>query len=247
MGAMAVETLVTQRDMLLVGVLDRKMAEQASTIAGAVPIYTDMETLAIESKPDVLVELTTHESVYRHAQSAIKEGIRPVIGTSGLTPEEISHLEGLCRESGIGCIIAPNFSVGAALMMKFSAIASRFMPASEIIELHHDGKKDAPSGTAELTARMMADSKGPSGGKSTAGNGEEGSAGIPIHSVRLPGLLSHQEVLFGGEGQLLTIRHDSFSRQSYMSGIKLSVREVMKRNGLIYGLDKIIDDGQQPI
>ncbi|SIT66359.1 4-hydroxy-tetrahydrodipicolinate reductase [Edaphobacillus lindanitolerans] len=239
MGAMAVETLVTQRDMLLVGVLDRKMAEQASTIAGAVPIYTDMETLAIESKPDVLVELTTHESVYRHAQSAIKEGIRPVIGTSGLTPEEISHLEGLCRESGIGCIIAPNFSVGAALMMKFSAIASRFMPASEIIELHHDGKKDAPSGTAELTARMMADSKGPSGGKSTAG--------IPIHSVRLPGLLSHQEVLFGGEGQLLTLRHDSFSRQSYMSGIKLSVREVMKRNGLIYGLDKIIDDGQQPI
>ncbi|WP_040228377.1 4-hydroxy-tetrahydrodipicolinate reductase [Bhargavaea cecembensis] len=245
MGAMAVETLVTERDMLLVGVLDRKMAEHSATLGGKVPIFTDMATLAEESKPDVLVELTTHESVFRNTRDAIQEGIRPVVGTSGLTAQQISLLTELCREKQIGCILAPNFSVGAALMMKFSAMAAKLMPEAEIIELHHDGKKDAPSGTAELTARMMAESTG-AAGKPAAGEEDENSghgnrvAGIPVHSIRLPGLLSHQEVLFGGDGQLLTIRHDSFSRQSYMTGIKLAVREVMNRTGLISGLDKII-------
>ncbi|MET3575155.1 4-hydroxy-tetrahydrodipicolinate reductase [Bhargavaea ullalensis] len=240
MGALAVETLVTQRDMLLVGVLDRKMAEQSATIAGAVPIYTDMATLAEESKPDVLVELTTHETVFSHAKEAIKEGIRPVVGTSGLSAEQIDRLAELSRERGLGCLIVPNFSIGAALMMKFAAVAAKLMPEAEIIELHHSGKKDAPSGTAELTARMMAASIAKSKNLNDDPDKEDGTAVIPIHSVRLPGLLSHQEVLFGGEGQLLTIRHDSFSRESYMSGIKLSVREVMKREGLVYGLDKLI-------
>jgi 4-hydroxy-tetrahydrodipicolinate reductase len=240
MGALAVETMITGRDFLLVGVLDRKMAERADTLAGSVPIYTDMLTLAEEAKPDVLVELTNHDSVYPNTRDAILNGIRPVVGTSGLTEEQIGKLAVLSGEKGIGCILAPNFSVGAALLMKFAAMAVKYMPDTEIIELHHAGKKDYPSGTAALTARMMAEA---AGDKGTAGE-EDGRgtdvSGIPVHSVRLPGLLSHQEVLFGGEGQLLTLRHDSFSRQSYRSGMVLAVKDVMNRDCLINGLDKII-------
>ncbi|WP_092050660.1 4-hydroxy-tetrahydrodipicolinate reductase [Bhargavaea ginsengi] len=238
MGALAVETMITGKDFLLVGVLDRKMAEKADTLAGAVPIYTDMATLAQEAQPDVLVELTNHESVYPHTRDAILNGIRPVVGTSGLKEEQITRLSELASEHKIGCILAPNFSVGAALLMKFAAMAVKYMPEAEIIEMHHDGKKDFPSGTAALTARMMADSKG------TEPNQPDGRgtdiSGVPVHSVRLPGLLSHQEVLFGGDGQLLTLRHDSFSRQSYMSGMTLAVKDVMNRDRLIDGLDKII-------
>ncbi|MCW1928169.1 4-hydroxy-tetrahydrodipicolinate reductase [Bhargavaea beijingensis] len=240
MGALAVEAMITGREFLLVGVLDRKMAERANTLGGSVPIYTDMFTLADEAKPDVLVELTNHESVYPNTRDAILHGIRPVVGTSGLTEEQIGKLGILSRKHGVGCILAPNFSIGAALLMKFASMAVSYMPDAEIIELHHDGKKDYPSGTAALTARMMEEASGDSGAREKgAGRGTDVS-GIPIHSVRLPGLLSHQEVLFGGEGQLLTLRHDSFSRQSYVSGMVLAVKEVMNRDCLINGLDKII-------
>ncbi|EMR07389.1 Dihydrodipicolinate reductase [Bhargavaea cecembensis DSE10] len=240
MGALAVETMITGREFLLVGVLDRKMAEKADTLAGAVPIYTDMLTLAEEAKPDVLIELTNHESVYPNTRDAIMNGIRPVVGTSGLTEEQIGKLSELSGEHGIGCILAPNFSIGAALLMKFASMAVKYMPDAEIIELHHDGKKDYPSGTASLTARMMAESAGTGSTEGTGDGRGTDVSGIPVHSVRLPGLLSHQEVLFGGEGQLLTLRHDSFSRQSYMSGMVLAVKDVMNRDCLIDGLDKII-------
>ncbi|MFC7365612.1 MULTISPECIES: 4-hydroxy-tetrahydrodipicolinate reductase [Bhargavaea] len=240
MGALAVETMITGREFLLVGVLDRKMAESSNMLAGSVPIYTDMLTLVDEAKPDVLVELTSHESVYPNTRDAIMNGIRPVVGTSGLTVDQIGKLSELSREHGIGCILAPNFSIGAVLLMKFAAMAVKYMPDAEIIELHHDGKKEYPSGTASLTARMMAEAAGSQeGGDAPDGRGTD-VAGIPVHSVRLPGLVSHQEVLFGGEGQLLSLRHDSFSRQSYMSGMVLAVKEVMNRDCLIDGLDKII-------
>ena len=240
MGALAVETMITGREFLLVGVLDRKMAEKANTLAGSVTIYTDMLTLAAEAKPDVLVELTNHESVYPNTRDAILNGIRPVVGTSGLTEEQIGKLAELSRKHGVGCILAPNFSIGAALLMNFAAMAVKYMPDAEIVELHHDGKKDYPSGTAALTARMMAEAAGEDGiERKEIGRGADVS-GIPVHSIRLPGLLSHQEVLFGGDGQLLTLRHDSFSRKSYMSGMVLAVKEVMNRNCLVDGLNQII-------
>lgn len=253
MGQEAVHTVMKDQNMELVSVLDYK--EVGETLADTklfpqtftVPIFLDLAELSSKTKPDVLVDLTSPESVYQHTREALELGIRPVVGTTGFSDEELKELSAYSAEHGIGCIIAPNFAIGAVLMMKFAEQAAKYLPDIEIIEMHHDQKLDAPSGTAMKTASLIADHRKthnqghPKEKETIAGARGANYDGMRIHSVRLPGLVAHQQVLLGGDGQLLTIRHDSFNRGSFMSGVALSINKVMEMENLVYGLENIID------
>jgi 4-hydroxy-tetrahydrodipicolinate reductase len=174
---------------------------------------------------------------------AAAEGVNLVIGTTGLSAEDIEQIDGLAKTRGIGVVIAPNFALGAVLMMHLSKIAGKYLDYAEIVEMHHEGKLDAPSGTALATARAMAQARGKPFAtpqvKKADSRGKE-VEGISIHSVRLPGFLAHQEVILGGAGQTLSIRHDTSGRESFMPGVMLAIREVVKQKGLTYGLDMIL-------
>jgi 4-hydroxy-tetrahydrodipicolinate reductase len=196
-------------------------------------------------KPEVLVDFSLAAAVPHTAETAAKAGVSMVIGTTGLSPEAISRFRELTEEYNIGVMVAPNFALGAVLMMELSRIAARYLDWAEIIELHHEKKADAPSGTAITTARMMQSARerpfeSPKGEAEHKSRGERFS-GVPIHSVRLPGLVAHQEVIFGALGQTLTIRHDSINRESFMPGVLLAIREMAKRKGqFVFGLDKLL-------
>jgi 4-hydroxy-tetrahydrodipicolinate reductase len=173
--------------------------------------------------------------------------IRTVIGTTGFSLDELNELKELAKTNETGCIIAPNFAIGAILMMKFSAMAARYFQDIEIIELHHDQKLDAPSGTALKTVEMIKEARvakqqgHPNEVETIEGARGGDVEGMRIHSIRLPGLVAHQQVMFGGEGQVLTIKHDSMNRGSFMSGVKVSIETVMKLNELVYGLENIME------
>ncbi|KZZ86392.1 4-hydroxy-tetrahydrodipicolinate reductase [Bacillus sp. SJS] len=236
----------------LAGVLDRKnggekLNEIGEGFSSSAPIYTDLKECLFETKADVLIDLTTPETGMLHAKTALEMGVRPVVGTTGFTEDNLKELQELSEAKGLGVIIAPNFAVGAVLMMKFSQMAAKYFPDIEIIEQHHDQKLDAPSGTGVKTAEMISAVREekkqghPNEKETLAGARGASYNGIRIHSVRLPGLVAHQEVLFGGEGQTLKIRHDSYDRKSFMSGVKLSCEQVMKLDTLVYGLENIIE------
>lgn len=253
MGTTAIQAIEEANDAIVVAALDYKydgLHVHNSTVNDqrhGIPIYTSLAELAEHHAPDVLLDVTDPDAVFVNVQAAIELGIYPVVGTSGLTRSQLDEIAVLVESHQIGCIVAPNFSLGAVLMMKFSAQAARYLGDVEIIELHHDRKLDAPSGTAVKTAEMIQQYRP----AHIQGHPEEqvhidGARGadvdgMKIHSVRLPGLLAHQQVLLGGEGELLTIRHDSFDRKSFMPGIMLAIREVMGRKELVYGLEHIID------
>jgi len=176
----------------------------------------------------------------------LENGFAPVVGTTGFTEAQIQELTDLSKDKSIGGLIAPNFAIGAILLMKFAAEASKYFPDLEIIELHHDKKKDAPSGTAIKTAELMAEvresiQQGVSDEEELI-SGARGANfdGMRIHSVRLPGLVAHQEVIFGNQGEGLTLRHDSYDRSSFMTGVNLGIKEVVKRHELVYGLEHLL-------
>lgn len=215
--------------------------------AGPDLVIEDKLGAALDRKPvDVMLDLSHHSAVSSHCDSAMKRGASPVIGCTGMAESELRELRMRCEETGVPGMYVPNFAVGAVLMMKFSELAAQWMPNAEIIELHHDRKEDAPSGTAMLTAEIIGEARredplrlpiplmkadGARGGK---------VHDVPVHSVRLPGLLAHQQVLFGAPGEVLTIRHDSMDRASFMHGVKICCRNVKSLNGLVIGLDKIL-------
>ncbi len=199
-------------------------------------------------KIDVLIDFTQPKSIYENALYCLNNGIKIVIGTTGLKDEEIKTLKHLSENNNTGCLIAPNFSTGAVLMMKFSQMAAKYFDNAEIIELHHNQKKDAPSGTAIKTAQMMAEAKDsfkkgncPETETIKGSRGGTSYSDIQIHSVRMPGFMASQEVIFGSSGQTFKIRHDSTDRKCYMDGVLLGVRHVYDKNDFIYGLDKILD------
>lgn len=203
---------------------------------------------AVQSvKFDVLVDFTQPESVFGNARFCLNHGIRPVVGTTGLSDEQIDELRQLSKEKGLSCLIAPNFTTGAVLMMMFAKQAAKFFDNAEIIELHHNQKKDAPSGTAIKTAQLMA-SENKSFATDNCEETEliEGSRGgnsyndIRIHSVRMPGYIASQEVIFGASGQILKIRHDSMDRTCYMKGVMMAIKHVMAKNEFVYGLENIL-------
>ncbi|MCL2503079.1 MAG: 4-hydroxy-tetrahydrodipicolinate reductase [Coriobacteriia bacterium] len=204
------------------------------------------------SCPDVMVDFTRPDSVEENLRTALAAGVDCVVGTTGLSEERLAAILAAERQDPDTCLFfAPNFAVGAVLMMQFAERAARYMPHAEVIEMHHDAKLDAPSGTAVRTARMIAAAREGSPhapGPETAVAGFEGARGAwgaenegpAIHSVRLPGFVAHQEVVFGGLGQTLTIRHDSIDRKGFMPGVVLACREVGSRKGLIVGLEKLM-------
>ncbi len=206
----------------------------------------DLTACIQENQANVVIDFTAPDCAYKNAEIILQSQARGVIGTTGFTPEQIGELEKQCNQKQLGMIIAPNFAIGALLMMHCAQIAAKYMPDVEIIELHHPGKKDAPSGTAVKTTELVNRSREnvPRGTFEPGVRGQQFNE-IPVHSVRLPGLLAHQEVLFGAEGQTLCIRHDSINRACFMPGVLLAVREVLKRNQFIYGLDKILFSNSQ--
>lgn len=253
MGTAAIKAINNATDMEIVAALDYKYGglflhnNEVNEDSSGIPIFTSFDILVKETNPTVLLDLTGPEAVYENMHNAIRNGVRPVVGTSGLTFEDIQKLTVYAKEKEIGGIIAPNFSIGAVLMMKFSAMAAKYLTDIEIIESHHNQKLDAPSGTAMKTVEMIMDVRNPhKQGHPNEKEQLEGARGadvdgMKIHSVRLPGLLAHQEVLLGSEGELLTIKHDSFDRSCFMPGILLAIRNVIDRNDLVYGLEHIIE------
>ncbi|MCL6638454.1 MAG: 4-hydroxy-tetrahydrodipicolinate reductase [Firmicutes bacterium] len=239
-------------DKVLVGAVDaRGEGTDAGHLIGAgetgVKIRSNMVEVLKETRPDVMVDFTGPEAVFENAKACLYQGVRPVIGTTGLSAGEIEEIIRLSEKLGLGGLIAPNFAIGAILMMKFAREAARFMPHVEIIELHHDQKLDAPSGTAIKTAGLIAGVRGdfrqglPSEIEKIPGvRGGECEGGMRIHSVRLPGFVAHQEVIFGGLGQTLTIRHDSISRESFMPGVLLAIDKVMNLERVVYGLENLL-------
>jgi 4-hydroxy-tetrahydrodipicolinate reductase len=212
----------------------------------ATPLFDSAEAAFSAVKADVVVDFTNADWTPILARAALAARVRPVIGTSGLSQGFVTDLGQQCAEARLGGLVASNFAIGAVLMMHFAKLAAPFFESAEIIELHHDQKVDAPSGTAVTTAEMMRAARASAfrhrwAEKQTlAGSRGAESGGVAIHSVRLPGLVAHQEVLFGGTGQTLSIRHDSTGRDSFMPGVLLAVRAVMDQESLVVGLDSLL-------
>lgn len=210
-------------------------------------MYHSIEAAHRVEEIDVLIDFTQPKSIYENAKYCLNNGIKIVIGTTGLTDEQIAELKKLSEEKNTGCLIAPNFSTGAVLMMMFAKQAAKYFDNAEIIELHHNQKKDAPSGTAIKTAAMMAEVKEdfaknncPETETIEGARGGNSYSNINIHSVRMPGYIASQEVIFGSSGQIMTIRHDSMDRKCYMQGVLLAVKHVAEKNDFVYGLDNIM-------
>lgn len=234
MGQAAVEAIKGASDMQLVAAVDIGVPATAISEAGA----------------DVLVDFSTPDAVMRTLKTNIERGVHCVVGTTGFTDERLAEVQGLCEANPeVGVLIAPNFGIGAVLMMRFAAMAAPYFESAEVIELHHPDKADAPSGTAAHTARQIAAARAgmaPAPDATThAEPGARGASidGIPVHSVRVRGLVAHQEVILGGVGETLTIRHDSLDRSSFMPGVLLGVREVGRHPGLTVGLAGYLDLG----
>jgi 4-hydroxy-tetrahydrodipicolinate reductase len=252
MGRASVRTIAAQQDLAVVAALGRTrgVGLDAGAVAGIgnpdVTISADLSHV-LERRADVLVDFCPGVAPVVHAREAVPAGVSVVIGGTGMSTEDLNDLAGLCESRGVGAVVAPNFAVGAVLMMEFARLAARYFPHVEIIELHHDRKRDAPSGTAVKTAAAISAVRkeapaAPVQEEEVVKGARGGRAdGIPVHSVRLPGLAAHQEVIFGGPGQTLTIRHDSISEDSFMPGMLLAIRRVRSLKGLVYGLEKLLE------
>ncbi len=226
MGRIAIQAVSGQPDLVLVAQTTR---------------YDDLAKTIATYQVDVVIDFTSPQAVFSNLETIIDQGARAIIGTTGLTTEQLEIAEKKCKEKQLGAIIAPNFSLGAILMMQYAQNAAGYLPHAEIIEMHHPQKLDAPSGTAIKTAKMMAQEKSTSLFKEVASPARgEIHDGIPIHSLRLPGFYSYQSVIFGAMGEVLTISHQGIDRQCCIPGILLACREVMSLNCLVYGLENFV-------
>jgi 4-hydroxy-tetrahydrodipicolinate reductase len=245
MGQEVINAVCQEPELQLAGAIDLKAAADKLPLpdGSAVPFSSDLDYIIFSCQPEVVVDFTTAQAVMPAVRLAAKKGVNMVIGTTGLTSKDIKEIESLAKANKVGIVVAPNFALGAVLMIHLAKLAAKHLDSAEIIELHHQLKADAPSGTALATAKAMAQARGKPfstpKGKASESRGKE-VEGIAIHSVRLPGLMAHQEVILGGAGQTLSIRHDTIGRQCYMPGVILAIKEVVKRKGLIYGLDSLL-------
>ncbi len=246
-GQEVVKAVCQEPETQLVGAVDLEVSGDYLTLpdGSQVPFSANLGSILDSCRPDVLVDFTVAKATMPAVHAAAERGINMVIGTTGFTGDDINEMERLAVANKIGIVVAPNFALGAVLMMHLARIAGKYLDHAEIIELHHDRKVDAPSGTSQLTARAMAEARGKPfllpavPGEASVSRGQS-VEGINIHSVRLPGLMSHQEVILGGDGQTLRIRHDQISREAFMPGVIMAIKEVVKRPGLIYGLDNLL-------
>lgn len=258
MGREVIKAVSAASDMTLIGAIDSNPAyigQDVGEVVGCgpveIPILNDLQATLVlatqEKTQGVMVDFTHPSSVYDNVRSAIAYGVRPVVGTTGLTSEQIQDLADFAEKASTGCLIIPNFSIGMALLQQAAVQASQYFDHVEIIELHHNQKADAPSGTAIQTAQQLAGL-----GKTfnppiveeteklTGARGSVADDNIHIHSVRLPGFIAHQEVIFGAPGQIYTLRHDTTDRSSFMPGVLLAIRKITQLKSLLYGLEKIL-------
>ncbi len=233
MGRPCVEAVNQDSDLILVAKTGREH---------------DLAAEIKQHQPDVVVDLTNAECVLKNLQLIIESGARPVVGTSGLLKDQVELMQKKCASLQRGGIIAPNFALGAVLMMKHAQEIAKYFSSVEIIEMHHDRKGDSPSGTAVRTAEMLSETLDTRSPKNTPLNTKETIADarganyqdIHIHAVRLPGLVANQQIIFGGLGETLTIRHDTIDRLCFMPGIMLACKKVMELNRLVYGLENVL-------
>jgi 4-hydroxy-tetrahydrodipicolinate reductase len=251
MGQAVLKAVQEADGLELVGAVDIKGGADTGALVGlpanGILVETDLEALLERKNPEVMVDFTRPDVVFGNVMTALKHGTSPVVGTTGLSDEQKAEIAKAAEENNTPAFIAPNFAIGAVLLMLMSRQAAKYMPDVEIIELHHDKKLDAPSGTAIQTAAMIAEVRkehkqgNPDEFEKLKGARGADYEGMHIHSVRLPGYVAHQEVIFGGLGQTLTIRHDSLNRESFMPGVVLAAKKVRSLKGLTVGLDKLLD------
>lgn len=263
MGRVAVRAIHGDPELELVAAIGRRhLGEDAGVVANGapagVPITGDLARALAERPAAVLVDFTHAAAALEHVRIAVAAGVRPVVGATGFSLEDLESIRRLCRKAGVGGAVIPNFSIGAVIWMRLAEDAARYFPEVELIEAHHAEKRDAPSGTATLAARRIAlarraaaqdgpraGSAGGNGGFVPAGPGPEARGhaveGIPVHSVRLPGMVAHHVAVFGGVGQTLTLRHDSTSRESFMPGLLLAIKRIPRRNDVVFRLDDLLD------
>jgi 4-hydroxy-tetrahydrodipicolinate reductase len=231
MGQITVDAIADDPKLNLVGQIGREY---------------DLKKSIRDSEAQVVVDFTRPESVFENTKIIIKAGACPVIGTSGLTLDQIKILQTLCAEQKLGGLVVPNFSLGAVLMMKYAQQIVRYMPDVEIIEMHHSNKVDSPSGTAMRTADLLAEASNTINQPAKTSHETIPHArganyrDVPIHSIRLPGLLAHQQIIFGNSGETLTLRHDSIDRKCFMPGICFACEKVVSLDQLVYGLEHIL-------
>jgi 4-hydroxy-tetrahydrodipicolinate reductase len=247
-GQVLISTLSQESQVKLVGAVDIKVSSDKIILGngGSIPFSTDLEKILTQTRPEVMVDFSLAKATMPAVRIAVKHGVHMVIGTTGLTPGDAEEIDRLAQVNKVGVIMASNFALGAVLMMHFAKIAAKYMDYAEITELHHQMKIDAPSGTALNTARAMAAYRGKPFSQAVDYDKNYPSRGqivegVHVHSVRMPGLMAHQEVVLGGLGQTLTIRHDTINRECYTPGVLLAILEVDKHKGLVQGLDKIMD------
>lgn len=242
MGSTAVDMVKNDPELELVGLLDPFATE---TAVDGVPVFND-KTAVLSTGAAVWVDFTIPAVAYDNTKFALENGMCPVVGTTGFTEAQITELIALSQAKKIGGLIAPNFAIGAILLMEFAQKAAQYFPDVEIIELHHDKKKDAPSGTAVKTAELIQETRqakqqgAPDEVETIPGARGAAFDGMRIHSVRLPGLVAHQEVIFGANGEGLTLRHDSYDRVSFMGGVNLGIKQVVGLDTLVYGLEHLL-------
>jgi 4-hydroxy-tetrahydrodipicolinate reductase len=258
MGLEVIKAIAGAKDMVLVGAIDRKpniQGEDIGEIAGCgaleVPVSNEIQSIlamaAQGKEPAVMVDFTHPDSIYENVRNAIAYGIRPVVGTTGLSTTQIQNLAEFADKASTGCLIIPNFSIGVILMQQAAIQAAKYFEHVEIIELHHNQKADAPSGTAIQTAQLLGELgktfNAPSvteSEKMPGARGCQADENIRIHSIRLPGFIAHQEIIFGAPGEIYTLRHDTTNRSCYMPGVLLAIRKILGLKSLVYGLEKIL-------
>lgn len=267
MGRAIIKAVAEAEDMTIVGAIDRNpklIGQDIGEVIGIgpleIPVLNDLEATLVAAQNEVpsgegaagissavMVDVTHPDSVYNSVRAALAYGVRPVVGTTGMSNQQIQDLAEFADKASTGCLLIPNFSIGMVLLQQAALQAAAYFDHVEIIELHHNQKADAPSGTAVKTAQMLealSKSYNPPQVEETekmvGARGSQTENGIRIHSVRLPGLIAHQEVIFGAAGQSYTLRHDTSDRICYMPGVLLSIRRVLPLKSLVYGLDKIL-------
>ena len=250
MGQEIINGLCREPDITVVGAVDIKANTGTLRLpdgSGEVPFSDNLETILESTGPDVVVDFSLAKATLPAVRVATFRRVNMVIGTTGLTAADIEEIRHQAEANKTGVVVASNFALGAVLMVYLSRIAAKYMDYVEITELHHHLKADAPSGTALSTARAMVQSRGKpfsrAVGQGPAESRGQDVDGVTIHSVRLPGLMAHQEVLFGASGQTLSIRHDTINRECYLPGVAIAAREVGKYKGLVYGLDALLNLG----
>ncbi len=244
MGSEVCKKVYSEQDLELVAAVDIK--EGVVHLGDGIKVTTDIVEAVRSAKPDVVVDFTRPDVVMSTLRKILPLGVHAVVGTTGFSDADLKEVDELARANNTSLLIAPNFALGAVVMMKLACEAAKYFPHVEIIEKHHDNKLDAPSGTAIITAQKIAEVRkamqqgNPNERETMSGARGADYEGMKIHSVRLPGYVASQEVIFGGQGETLKISTDPVSRECYMPGVALGCRRIVDKVGLVYGLDKLL-------